>query len=57
MYAIVEVDSTDLLKGDDYEDHPLKVLIKDCKSIMAELNLSVYHTIRCADAMAKLGVT
>ncbi|KAM7525590.1 hypothetical protein LguiA_015492 [Lonicera macranthoides] len=63
LYAIVEVDSSnvcDLLKGEDVEEHPLKVLIQDCKSIMMELKLSVHHTLRegnrCADAMAKLGV-
>lgn len=48
MYAIVEVDSTnvmDLLKGEDYEDHPLKALIQDYKCIMTELKLSVNHTL------------
>lgn len=62
-YAIVEVDSTnivDLLKGGDFEDHPLRTLVQDCKNIMDELKLSVNHTLRegnrCADAMAKLGV-
>ena len=48
------------MKGDDFEDHPLKPLIQDWKTIMAELKLSVDHTLRegnrCADAMAKIKV-
>lgn len=51
---------TDLLKGEDYEDHPLKALIQECKSVMIELKLYVNHTLRegnrCADDMAKTGV-
>ena len=63
MYAIVEVDSTnvmDLLNGEDYEDHSLKVLTEDCKCIMADLKLWVNHTLcegnKCVDAMAKIWV-
>ncbi|KAM7498823.1 hypothetical protein LguiA_023237 [Lonicera macranthoides] len=61
--AIVEVDSAnvlDLINSNDWEDHPLKVLIKDCKQIALEMSLDIQHTLRegnrCADAMAKLGV-
>lgn len=63
MYAIVEVDSTnvvELLKGNNYDNHPLKTLIKHCKTIIAGLKLSVNHTLRegnrCGDAMGILGV-
>ena len=63
MYAIVEFDYTnvmDILKGEDFEDHPLKPLILDCKKIMDDMKISVLHTLRegnrCADAMAKIGV-
>ncbi|KAM7528509.1 hypothetical protein LguiB_031919 [Lonicera macranthoides] len=61
--ATVEVDSSnviDLIKGENHEDHPQRILIRDCKKIIEEMDLQVSHTLRegnrCADAMAKLGV-
>ena len=63
MCAIVEVDSTNvvnLLKRDDFDNHPLRTLIQDCKFIMDKFKLTIMHTLRednmCADAMAKIGV-
>ncbi|KAM7503559.1 hypothetical protein LguiB_002463 [Lonicera macranthoides] len=61
--ATVEVDSSnviDLIKGENHDDHPQRILIRDCKKIIEEMDLQVSHTLRegnrCADAMAKLGV-
>lgn len=43
------------LKGEDFEDHHLKPIIQDCKSIMNEMKLWVNHTLREGNR-CKLGV-
>ena len=59
---LVETDSeatVQLIKSEKEEDHPLGVLMKDCRMILEYTNGSIQHVWRegnmCADSLAKLG--
>ena len=63
----VELESDSLNAGnnlnseEEVENHPERILIEDCRSLKRDINARIWNILRevnrCADKMAKLGVT